>query len=68
MKGRPPAVIDRVPDLAAMRQRFVEEGIWARPFEDVVYLMPPLVIGPEDLDTLIDAVVRVVADWSKSPP
>jgi len=30
--------------------------------------MPPLVIGPEDLDTLIDAVVRVVADWSKSPP
>lgn len=60
--------LDRVPDLAAMRQRFVEEGIWARPFEDVVYLMPPLVIGPEDLDTLIDAVVRVVADWSKSPP
>jgi len=56
--------LDRVPNLNAMRQRFLEEGVWLRPFEDVVYLMPPLVIGAEELDELIQAVNRVVKDWS----
>jgi len=56
--------LDRVPDLDAMRQRFLEEGVWVRPFEDVVYLMPPLVIGSDDLETLIQAVRRVVEEWS----
>ena len=56
--------LDRVPDLDAMRQRFLEEGVWVRPFEDVIYLMPPLVIDPADLDTLIQAVHRVVEVWS----
>jgi adenosylmethionine-8-amino-7-oxononanoate aminotransferase len=59
--------LDRVPDLDAMRQRFLEEGVWVRPFEDVIYLMPPLVIGPADLDTLIQAVHRVVENWSATP-
>ncbi len=59
--------LDRVPDLNALRQRFLEEGVWVRPFEDVVYLMPPLVIDAEELDTLIQAVNRVVKDWSANP-
>ncbi len=53
-------------DLNALRRRFVEEGVWVRPFADVVYLMPPLVIGEEDLATLTGAVRRVVAEWSRS--
>lgn len=56
--------LDRVPDLNALRQRFVEEGVWVRPFADVVYLMPPLVIGEDDLGTLTAAVCRVVSEWS----
>jgi adenosylmethionine-8-amino-7-oxononanoate aminotransferase len=56
-----------VPDLDALRQRFLEEGVWVRPFEDVVYLMPPLVIDADELDTLIRAVNRVVKDWSAAP-
>ncbi len=59
--------LDRVPDLNALRQRFVEEGVWVRPFEDVVYLLPPLVIDADALDTLIQAVNRVVKDWSAAP-
>jgi adenosylmethionine-8-amino-7-oxononanoate aminotransferase len=58
--------LDRVPDLNALRQRFVEEGVWVRPFADVVYLMPPLVIGEADLAQLIEAVVRVVTEWSEA--
>ncbi len=59
--------LDRVPDLNALRQQFLEEGVWVRPFEDVVYLMPPLVIDADELDTLIQAVNRVVKDWSAAP-
>lgn len=58
--------LDRVPDLNALRGRFVEEGVWVRPFADVVYLMPPLVIGEEDLAILTGAVCRVVAEWSRA--
>ena len=57
--------LDRVPDLNALRRRFVEEGVWVRPFADVVYLMPPLVIGEADLAVLTAAVCRVVAEWSR---
>ena len=50
----------RRPDVNALRERFVAEGVWVRPFGDVVYLMPPLVIGSSDLAQLIEAVNRVV--------
>ncbi len=52
-----------VPDtrlLDELRQRFVAAGVWVRPFGDVVYLMPPLVIESEDLDRLTAAVVSVL--------
>ncbi len=58
--------LDRVPDLTAMRQRFLREGVWLRPFEDIVYIMPPFVIGSEDLTILTDAVTRVVTEWSET--
>ena len=40
----------REPKLEALRARFVRHGVWMRPFGDVVYLMPPFVIGAEDLE------------------
>jgi len=47
-------------DIFALRPRFVEQGVWIRPFGDVVYLMPPLVIEPEDLETLTAAIREVL--------
>ena len=43
-----------------LRARFIAEGVWVRPFGDVVYLMPPLVIDASDLGRLIEAVNSVV--------
>ena len=54
--------LDREPKHEALRARFVRRGVWVRPFGDVVYLMPPLVIGEEDLATLVDAVRDVLAE------
>jgi adenosylmethionine-8-amino-7-oxononanoate aminotransferase len=52
----------RSPRLEALRQRFVAHGVWVRPFGDVVYLMPPLVIGGDDLERLIAAVYDVLVE------
>ena len=54
--------LDRIDDLAAMRMRFVEEGVWIRPLGNVVYLMPPLVVTPDELDILAGAIHRVVGE------
>ena len=48
-------------DVYSLRPRFVEQGVWIRPFKDIVYLMPPLVIGGEELETLIRAVYAVLS-------
>jgi adenosylmethionine-8-amino-7-oxononanoate aminotransferase len=52
----------RPPDLDRLRQRFVARGVWVRPFGDVVYLMPPLVIGETDLGELTAAVRLVLQE------
>lgn len=54
--------LERIANPAALRQRFVELGVWVRPFGDIVYLAPPFVITPEDLRALTQAVHRVVRE------
>jgi adenosylmethionine-8-amino-7-oxononanoate aminotransferase len=51
-------------DLTAYRTRFAELGVWVRPFGNVVYLMPPFIISPQDLRTLTSAVVQVVGEYA----
>ena len=47
-------------DLAEIQARFVEEGVWIRPFGKLVYLMPPYVISDADVELLCSAVVKYV--------
>ncbi|MFD1300497.1 adenosylmethionine--8-amino-7-oxononanoate transaminase [Methylobacterium marchantiae] len=51
---------DRTPDLAALKARLIESGVWVRPFGDIVYLTPALTIAPDDLDRLCAAVTVAV--------
>lgn len=51
-------------DVQWLRKRFIEHGVWVRPLKNIVYLMPPFVISPEELATLTDAVIAVVGEWS----
>ena len=63
VKGAIGAVeLTRPPSLEPLRRRFVEHGVWVRPFGNVVYLMPPFVIGESDLERLIGAVRDVLAE------
>ena len=48
-----------------LKARFVEAGVWVRPFADIVYVTPALTIDEGDLATLTDALVGVATAWSR---
>ena len=48
-------------DRIALRQKFVERGVWIRPFGNIVYTTPPLTISQADLSALTTAMVDVVS-------
>ena len=48
-------------DLAEIQPRFVEKGVWVRPFGHLIYLMPPFVITRDELSLLCRAVCEVAA-------
>ena len=54
--------LDENVDVYSLRSRFVERGVWVRPFKDIVYLMPSFVITGEELDALTRAVHSVVRE------
>jgi adenosylmethionine---8-amino-7-oxononanoate aminotransferase len=43
-------------DALGLRAKFIERNCWIKPFGDVVYLTPPLVISAADLSTLTCAI------------
>ncbi|HEX4099990.1 MAG TPA: adenosylmethionine--8-amino-7-oxononanoate transaminase [Pseudonocardiaceae bacterium] len=48
-------------DLAAATAAAVGQGVWLRPFRDLVYTMPPYVTGDDDLAQLTRGVLAAVA-------
>lgn len=51
-------------DAAWLKQRFREEGVWLRPFVNILYTTPALTIGEDDLTRLTTVLVKVAGEWS----
>ncbi|GBU18247.1 MULTISPECIES: adenosylmethionine--8-amino-7-oxononanoate transaminase [Methylobacterium] len=50
------------PDLAGLKRRLVERGVWVRPFGRILYLTPALSVPEADLARLIEETVRAAAE------
>jgi adenosylmethionine---8-amino-7-oxononanoate aminotransferase len=54
--------LERIDDRDALRRRFVEEGVFVRPFGSVVYLTPAFTIEQRELAMLTRTVVKVLGE------
>ncbi|MBX7197913.1 MAG: adenosylmethionine--8-amino-7-oxononanoate transaminase [Rhodospirillaceae bacterium] len=54
--------LGKINDLVALKKRFVEAGVWIRPFGNIVYLTPALNMAVDDAGLLTQAVVKVLSD------
>ncbi|MBC2715757.1 MAG: adenosylmethionine--8-amino-7-oxononanoate transaminase [Desulfobacteraceae bacterium] len=48
-----------------MQEQFVKNGVWIRPFGNLVYIMPPYIIEPEQLSKLTGAIYNVLEEWGQ---
>ncbi len=56
--------LEKIENLNALKSALVAEGVWVRPFRNIVYLTPALTIDESDLRILTDAIVKVVGAYS----
>jgi len=47
-------------NVAIIQKRFVELGVWIRPFGKLIYIIPPLVINKQQISTLVKAIATVL--------
>lgn len=52
-------------DLSFMTPAFIREGVWVRPFLNLVYIMPPFIITAEELTRLTSAIFNVVKAYQE---
>jgi adenosylmethionine---8-amino-7-oxononanoate aminotransferase len=48
-------------DMRVIQPRFVEEGVWLRPFGRLIYTMPPYIIQSSELRAITSAIYKIVA-------
>lgn len=52
--------MDRIGDLRSLKRLLVAEGVWIRPFRDILYLTPAFTATEEDVMRLTGAITRVL--------
>jgi adenosylmethionine---8-amino-7-oxononanoate aminotransferase len=53
---------ERIHDVDALRRRFVDAGVFVRPFDRIVYLTPAFTVSEEELSTLTRTVAQVLRE------
>lgn len=55
--------VQQLHNVDRLRAEFLNQGVWLRPYSDMIYITPPLTIG-DRLGELCEAMVSVIRDWS----
>ena len=50
-------------DLGWMTPKFIQQGVWIRPFLNLVYIMPPYITSSEELTQITQAIYDVVKEF-----
>ncbi|WP_026439646.1 adenosylmethionine--8-amino-7-oxononanoate transaminase [Acidocella facilis] len=53
--------LDAIKNPAGLRQKLMAQGVWIRPFRDIVYLTPAFTISPDELSCLTRAMFKVLS-------
>jgi len=43
----------------------VDQGVWIRPFRNLIYIMPPYIVNSNDLTTLSQAIGKIIERLAK---
>jgi adenosylmethionine-8-amino-7-oxononanoate aminotransferase len=54
--------VEHIGNIDTLRSKFVEQGVFVRPFGNVIYLTPAFTVGAEDLSLLSGAIAKVVSE------
>jgi adenosylmethionine-8-amino-7-oxononanoate aminotransferase len=52
--------LDTIADMPALKAALVSQGVWVRPFRNIVYLTPSLTITEDELGVLTAALTRTI--------
>lgn len=52
--------MEKIENLDTLKQHFIAEGVFVRPFGRIIYLTPAFTIVPDELNALTTAVVKAV--------
>lgn len=49
-------------EIKKLRQKFIDHGVFLRPFGNVIYIMPPLTISQRELKIIFDTIYKILSD------
>lgn len=52
--------LNRNVNMEMIQQKFVDHGVWLRPFGKLVYIMPPYIINNKELDHILSAITEIL--------
>ena len=58
--------LHKLVDVPALCEAFVKNGVWIRPFRNLIYIMPPYIIAADELSQLTRSIANIVEEQAPS--
>ena len=49
-------------NVARLQNYFIEQGVWIRPFKNLIYIMPPYIVSADEASLLTHAICNAIKD------